>query len=103
MLSSVAHLHHDLPQLLPFVQALERRSRLLEREDAVHDRPQLATRQQPDDLPVLRVVPHRRTQDAPPIPETPPQADPHLATGPRAAPPHPAAAPAPPPPPLPRR
>src|SRR5207244_8948968 len=71
--SSLAHLHHDLPQLLPLVQTLECRSCLLERKYLIHNWPQLARAQQPYDLPVLGVVPHRRTQDAPAIPEQPAQ------------------------------
>src|SRR5205814_9850411 len=66
---SLAHLHRDLPQLFPLVETLERRSRFLEREDPIHDRPQLAAPQQLDDLSIRGAVPHRRTQDAPAVPK----------------------------------
>src|SRR5207247_1066821 len=78
---SLRHLHHDLPHLLPFIQPLERRTDLLEGKHAIDDRPQRAARQQPHDLAVFSVVPHRRTQNAPVIPEESPEVDRNLGAG----------------------
>src|SRR6266576_4068822 len=73
--------HHDLPQLLPPFQPLERGTRLAEREHAVHDRTQLARAQQAYDLAVLRIVSHGRAHDVPLVPEQPAQVERNLGTG----------------------
>src|SRR2546430_17729656 len=73
--------HHDLSQLVPALQPLERGTRLAEREHAVYDRTQLARAQQAHNLAVLRVVSHGRAHDGPLVPEQPAQVERNLGTG----------------------
>src|SRR5205814_10677473 len=71
-------LHDDLAQLLALGQPLKCISRLLHRIHAIDNWPQLALAQSAHDLRVLRRIPHRRTQEAPVMPEQSPQIEMHL-------------------------
>src|SRR5437899_5467769 len=90
---SLGNPYRDLPQLLPLLQPLARRTHLLEREYAIHHRSQLPGAQHPHDLAVFRLVSHGRAQDTPLVPEEPPQVDGHVRAGGGAATHEPAAPP----------
>src|SRR5438445_112758 len=89
---SLGNPYRDLPQLLPLLQPLARRTHLLEREYAIHHRSQLPRAQHPHDLAVFRLVSHGRAQDTPLVPDEPPQVDGHVRAGVGAATHEPAAA-----------
>src|SRR2546425_13205861 len=67
--SSLVNRQHDLPELLASSEVLVRLARLLNREDAVHDRLEAAHEDELHDLLELPLVRHRGPEDGELAPE----------------------------------